>query len=136
MVETAVVLGVFVAILLGSVDLGLVLLRRISLTAGARHVARAATVHGRSSRAEQAAWGPDRFSGTAADGTDVALSICPALMALDPRLVTIQLEWPDGDNQVGQRVRVTTEYRHESVFPFLYGAHTDLRAMCVMRISH
>ncbi len=129
------VLGVFLSILLAFLDISLAVIEQHSLTDGARQVARAAAVHG--SRAQYGTdWGPVTYVGTAADWTDIAETLDSSLIAVEPLQTSLLVEWPDDDNQPGDRVRVTVEYRHESIFPFTYGTGLDLRAVSVMHVAH
>jgi hypothetical protein len=134
--ETAIVLGVFMIVLLGFLDLGLVLLRQNSLTAGVGRLSREACLRGQLAPPQRTAWGPDPISTTAEDESEIAAAIRPTLVGIDRRRVQIQLEWPDGGNEMGQRVRVTATCPHDSIFPFLFGPRTQLRSICVMRINH
>jgi len=136
MVEGAIVLGVFLTIVLGTLDLGLALLRKNVVTEGARRVAREAIVHGSLAPPEDTAWGPTTYAGWAGDTTEIAAAIQPVLVTIEPHKTSIQVDWPDGGNRPGQRVRVTVGYQHDSLFPFLNGDHFYLSSECVMRIAH
>jgi Flp pilus assembly protein TadG len=136
LVESAVVLGVFAAILLGVLDLGLAVLRQNSLDATARRVARAAIVRGEMASHGQAVWGPTLVASRASSASQIATTARPALATINPHDVILVVDWPDGGNQLHQRVRVRMGYRHKSMFPLLYGSHLDLQSECVMRIAH
>ena len=49
-----------------------------------------------------------------APSDELAGAIRPYLVGLDPSTVTIQIAWPDGNNDLGNRVTVTVTvpYRH------------------------
>ena len=135
-VEGAIVIGVFLTMLLGMLDLALANLQNNMLTEGAHRVARAAMVHGSMAPPEETAWGPTLYTGNAGDATEMAAAIQPVLGTMNPSQTKIRIEWPDGGNEPGQRVKVTVEYKHKSLFPFLFGDHLHLNSMSVMRIAH
>ena len=82
-------------------------------------------------------WGPATFAGTAADANPIASTVLPALIAMEPDEVAVQVEWIDGGNALGQRVRVQVSYSHASAVPFLFGSGPiDLSAVSVMQIVH
>lgn len=135
LVETAIVLSTFAVMMLGMLELGLAVLRQNSLDAAARHVARDAIVRG-AMAARGTAWGPASYRSHAAATAEIPGSAREPLIAVDPRDVTVAVDWPDGGNQPEQRVRVRCSYRHETMFPLLLGRNLDLRSECVMRIAH
>ncbi len=122
--------------LLGMLDLALANLQNNMLTEGAQRVAREAMVHGSMAPPEDTAWGPTEYFGFAGDATEMAAAIRPVLATIEPSQASIRIEWPDGGNEPGQRVRVTVHYHHQSLFPFLFGDHLDLTSVSVMRIAH
>lgn len=136
-VEGAVVLGVALLVLFAILDLGLAVLHYNALSEGARRVARAAIVRGAMAEPAMTAWGPKPFTGTGASESEIAASLQPALAAIDPSRVTLQVEWLDGDNQPGDRVQVTVSESYLPVVPFfsMQGA-IQLRAVSSMRIQH
>jgi Flp pilus assembly protein TadG len=136
LVETAVVLSVFLGLVFGMLDLGLAVFRRHIICEAARQGARIAAVHGYLAPTNgyaMNAWGPipqdassnngalAQFLYTNATGTpypsysvqadnssdDLANSIRPYLPGLDPSTVTINIQWLDGNNDLGNRVMVT-----------------------------
>lgn len=121
--------------MLGILDLGLAVLRQNSLDAAARQVARAAIVRG-AMAPSQDAWGPASLVTVAAKSSEIASTARALLVTINPRHVQLQVDWPDGGNQPEQRVRVRINYRHQSMFPALYGSHLQLRSECVMKIAH
>jgi hypothetical protein len=137
MVEAAVVLGVFLTLLLGSLDLALAVLRSNALAEAARRLARAAIVHGEDSAAVFTPWGPATCQGTASDGSDYADAIRDALVVAKLSEVKYQLIWPDGDNAGGDRVQATLTSKYAPILPSLFGsASYTLQATSVMRIEH
>lgn len=137
MVESAIVLSVALVIVFGILDLGLAVLHYNTLSEGARRVARAAIVHGSEAEPETSAWGPAAYVGTAGDGSEIAAAIQPALIAIDPARVQIQVEWLDGDNQSDDRLRVTVTTTYRPILPLVVGRDSiELSAVSVMRIQH
>lgn len=135
--ETAIVLSVFVTLVLGMFDFGLVVLNRNNLEAAACRLARAAIVHGDNSDAAFDPWGPEAFEGIADDGSEPAEVVAPILAVMPKHNVHFHVEWPDGTNSVGRRVRVTLSYNHAPLFAGLFGTSTwNLQAVSVMRIQH
>lgn len=121
LVETAIVLPVTFFLILGLVVGVLGVFRYQQVAALTRAAGRYASTHGASYR--KAAGLP---RGTAADWrTDIQTNaIQPALVLLDPDLLTFQASWPDVSNQPGQpdnwpnsTVTVTISYQW---FPELY----------------
>lgn len=137
LVEGAVVVGTLLTILLGMLDLGLAVLQYNTVSEAARKLAREAVVHGEMAPPQRPAWGPEPFSGTAADGSPFAEIVRPLLVAIDPQDVAIQVEWPDGGNRVDQRVQVTVACPFEPILPFLFGREPRLlSAVSTLRIAH
>lgn len=136
-VESAIVIGVFMTILLGTLDLGLAVLKHNTLAEAARRLGRSVTVHGEKAAPEAAAWGPAPYNGTAADRSVYAAAIKDILVAMKPADVQIELEWLDADNKSGSRVRVELNTTHETVLPFVFGSGgLQLKATSVMHIEH
>ena len=136
LVESTIVLGTFLMMMLAMLDLSLVALRQNSLDAAARQVGRTAMVRGELSARRQTAWGPAAYSARAAQATEMASAARERLITMDPQQVFLNVDWPDGSNQLGARVRVRLAYRHQAMFPMLYGSHLDLRSQCITRIAH
>jgi Flp pilus assembly protein TadG len=136
-VEGAVVIGVFLIVLFGMLDVGLAVLQQNSLSEGVRRLARAAIVHGSLARNTSTAWGPASLSGLASDGSEPAATIQPVLIAMDSSQVAFTLEWLDGENQPDQRVRATLTYQHVPMVPLILGTTPiNLSASSTMRIAH
>lgn len=137
MVESAIVLGVFLFIVFGMLDVGLAVLRNNTLSEAARKVAREAIVHGELASPERTVWGPQAYSATADDTSEMAQVLRSVLVAMKPADVSLHIEWLDGGNAVDQRVRVTVSYEHKPMIPFILGgASLDLSAASTMRIVH
>ncbi|MEX2287981.1 MAG: TadE family protein [Planctomycetaceae bacterium] len=136
-IEGAIVIGVFLVILLGTLDLGLAVLRYNVLSEAARRLARSATLHGERAAPERSAWGPDTYKGTAGDGSDYAGAINKILVTMELNDVKISLEWLDDGNASGDRVLARLDVKHHTIIPFLFGkGDLQLTAKSVMRIEH
>jgi|GEM_PF-950663 len=137
MLETALVLSVFLTLVLGLLDFGLAVLNRNTLEAAACRLARAVIVHGSRSEGMAEPWGPETLTGTADDGSEMAQVVAPVLAVMPPSEVQIQIEWPDGSHAVGQRVIVTLSYDHEPIYAGFFGTATwKLQAVSTMHIQH
>jgi Flp pilus assembly protein TadG len=136
LVETAVVLTVFLTILLGSLDLGLVMLRQNVLAAAATRIARAASFRGQRAAAEGSDWGPRTVVETGVSNEEIAEIVRPVLVTIADEDARIRIEWPDGLNEPGSRLRVTVAYRHRWMLPFLFGSSARLTALSVGQVAH
>lgn len=136
MVETAIVLGTLLLLLLGMFDVALGVLRHNVISDAARRLARAAAVHGEMAENGMTTWGPTTYERTAADGSEMAATVRPLLITMQPEDVQLQIAWPDGSAEPGELVRVTVRYRHEPLVPLLVGTNIELRAESTMLIAH
>lgn len=135
--EAALVMGVFLLILLGSVDLALVVLRDNTLADAARQLARTAIVRGELADPVATPWGPEAYTGTADEDTEYAAAIRQMLVTLDPEAVQIRLSWPDGTNAYGDRVEATVSTEHRPLLSSLFGAEPyRIAATSTMTIEH
>ncbi|HUQ68630.1 MAG TPA: hypothetical protein VM165_03845 [Planctomycetaceae bacterium] len=135
--EGAVVLGVFLTLLLGSLDLALAVLRSNALAEAARRLTRAAIVRGEDSADLFTPWGPTICEAGANDGSDYAVCIRDALVVAKLSEVKYRLEWPDGGNAAGDRVQATITSKYAPIIPSLFGsAPYNLQATSTMRIEH
>ena len=137
LVESSIVLTVFLVIIFAMFDLGLAVMRENTLAEAARRLARAAAVHGEKAAPERSTWGPARHTATAAVDSEIAATIRGSLVTLDPASVQIDITWPDGENRVGDRVTVAVTYQHHTTLPFLFGSGPlELCGESTMRIEH
>lgn len=136
LLEGTIVLLVFLAIVFAMFDLGVAVMRENTLAEAARRLAREAIVHGDLAPPERSSWGPGRYLGNAADNTEIADAVRPALVTLEPRNVAIDVAWPDGDNRTGDRITVVLEYSHRTILPGILGSSLGLRGEATMRIEH
>jgi hypothetical protein len=134
-VECAITLPVVMFVLFAMLDLGLATIRYNALAAAARCIAREAILHGSLAPAATGSWGVNEFSGTAADGAPMTISLSGILPTMEADEVGVRVAWPDGDNSPRSRVKVDLTYQHHSVAPglALWGP-IDLRAETTMHI--
>lgn len=136
-VEGALILSALMLLLFVLLDLGLAVCRYNVLSATARNVARAAIVRGADAAPQLSAWGPTAYEGTAADSSDAAVVASAWLATMNPADVSMQLTWPDGDNQPNHRVSVQLSYSHQFLVSFLgLGTALPLESQSTMLISH
>lgn len=137
-VEMAIVQLLFLAMVLGMLDVGAAVVRYDALTQAARQGARQAIVHG-DLATKLGSWGPASYSGTGADSHPIAAAIRPSLAIFDPSQVRIAAEWPDGGNEATKknRVRVTVTAPYRPSVAFIFGNRTfTLQASSTMKITH
>lgn len=132
LVETAVLLGLFLFLVVGVLDMGLALMRRHILQAGADHAVRRAVVYGKYAATP---WGPQTL-GPAAASLDhpAAEAVRSRLVGISPDQVVLTVEWLDGSNEPGCRVRVKLATTYDPVLFGLMEA-TPLVAQAVQPIS-
>jgi Flp pilus assembly protein TadG len=147
----------FLTLVFGMLDVGGALFRNHVACEAARQAARNAIVHGYLSPrySTMKAWGPtpsyypaptsrSLYSSStsctvrADDPSDeLAGTIKPYLAGLDPATVTVRIEWPDGDNDPGNRVKVTVTAPYRTISLFHFGDHTiTLVGSSTMTIVH
>lgn len=134
--EFALVFPVFLVIVLGFLDLGLMLLRHRLLSDAAERVARVAAVHGSRSQPAAERWGPSPWS-VSGDDPLVSSVIAPSMTTMTADEIAVDVEWTDGNNRPGSRVQVTLTYQHDAILPLVWGQDLlSLQAGSVARISH
>jgi Flp pilus assembly protein TadG len=157
LVEAAVMSSLFLSLVFGMLDLGGALFRKHITCEAARQGARAAIVHGyfSSRNSTMDSWGPtppyypvltsrSLYASSAsytvqADSAsdELALTIRPYLAGLDPSTVTIQIQWPDGNNDLGNRVSVTVRTSYQTITLFSFSnLPITLVASSTMTIAH
>ncbi|MCC9655253.1 TadE/TadG family type IV pilus assembly protein [Rhodopirellula halodulae] len=119
-VEAAFTLPLLLWILLALLDLGTAAIRMNALSDTARRIGRRATLHGSMSPPANGTWGPESFSGNMVSGTHYAGNLQAFLPTMDPESVSMKVEWPDGEQRPGDRVRVQLEFTHDSLVPGLF----------------
>jgi Flp pilus assembly protein TadG len=157
LVEAAVMSTLFLTLVFGMLDLGGVLFRNHLACEAARQGARNAIVHGYLSQHNSTmnAWGPtpsyypalpsgSLYSSSTSytvqadnPSDELASTIRPYLAGIDPSTVTIRIEWPDGNNDLGNRVRVTVSVPYRTITLFLFGEQSiTLVVSSTMTIAH
>jgi hypothetical protein len=154
LVEGVMVTSFFVTLVFGMIDLSIALFRKHVVSEAARQGARIATVHGYLAGASSTmiAWGPtpsyfpaltqrsvyagsNSYSVQADSSSDeLADAIRPYLVGLDPSTVTLQIVWPDGNNDLGNRVSVTVTVPYSHLF--LGADSINLGATSTMTVVH
>jgi len=133
--EATIVLGVFLMLVLGMIEMGVCVSQSNLVAAAAREGTRQAMVHGEYSSSP---WGPAALGpidGNAAD--PLAQAVMAMLVGVDPATVTIQAVWLDGDNEVDHRVQVTVTIQHAMVLAALLGFDSlTLTSNSTMQITH
>jgi Flp pilus assembly protein TadG len=136
-VEGALILSALMLLLFVLLDLGLAVCRYNILSATARNLARAAIVRGADAAPQLPAWGPNSYAGNAADSSAMATVAANWLATMSPEDVSVQLTWPDGDNQPNHRVTVQLGYSHQFLTSSLgLGNSVLLQAQSTMLIAH
>jgi Flp pilus assembly protein TadG len=138
LVETALVGLVFLMVILGTLDLGIAVLRYNVSSQAAAQGARIASVHGSLANGFLGSWGPATYGPAAGtDSNPIAQAIAPYLTGADPTAVTIKVEWLDGDNNTGHRVRVTVTDTYHPITTFIFGNPTfNFSAVSIMTITN
>jgi hypothetical protein len=135
-----VIILAFLTFVFGMLDLSLALLRTNLLSEASRRGARLAIVHGQMAPAgtDGGPWGPTTINVAAStSGVPIVDDIKPMLVGMDPSQVTIKVEWLDGGNAVGQRVRVTVSGSYQPMMTFIFGNPSiPLSASSTMPIAH
>ena len=137
MVETAIVLSVFLLLVIGGMDLALATYKYNTLSQAARQGARQAVVHGSLAAPAMTTWGPETYNGTANDGSQYAKAVSPMLVGFVLSNVTIKVEWIDGGNSIQQRVRYTVTMIYKPIVASFFNSATyTLSAASTMPIAH
>lgn len=134
--EFAFVFPVFIVLVLGFLDVGVMLVRHRLLADAAERVAREAAIRGGLSQPAGERWGPAAWS---TDGSDSEINgvIAPSLTTMNAGDIEVDVLWLDGNNHPGSRVEVTLVYQHDAVIPYLWNEDLlSLRTGSVVRISH
>jgi Flp pilus assembly protein TadG len=140
-VETAIILPVFLTLVLGMLDLGIAVFRYHVLCQAARQGARRAVVHGELAN-RLGSWGPpgqaSSTQGTAdVDFHEIASVIRPILTGLDPSSVSVAADWIDGNNDLGNKVQVRVTADHHFLFAGMIGLEpVTLEGSSTMHIAH
>lgn len=140
LVEAVITTTALTTLMLGMVDMGLGVFQMHVVSEAARQGARQASVHGANAAPPNGylgSWGPATASlaGTSTDAKIAALQ--PYLTGLVLSNVTVQYQWPDGNNDVESRVRVTVSTSWSPMLTSLFGSSAyNLSASSTVPIAH
>jgi Flp pilus assembly protein TadG len=137
--EMAIVLGVFLTLTMGMLDLGIGVFRYHILANAARHGARQAIVHGAMASA-LGVWGPSTINVAANTSAvpiiDGANGLRPLLIGCNLAATQVRVEWPNG-NEVEDPVTVTVTSPYQPIMLFIFpNVPKTLSASSTMRIAH
>jgi len=136
LVEMTMVILLFLIMVFGMLDLGILLARLNSLSQAARSGARAAIVRGEFADL-LGKLGPTAYSGTAAASDPIPTAVRGQLIMMDPAAVNVNVTWPDGSNALDSRVKVTASAGFTPMMTFIFGAPTwTLTGSSEMHITH
>jgi hypothetical protein len=80
-------------------------------------------------------WGPNDYTGTFADTSEMVASGVGMLPTMDAGAVSVHITWPDNDNSPRDRVQVDVSYRHVPLIPVLFPwGPIDLHSSTTMHI--
>jgi hypothetical protein len=126
-----------VSLLLGAIDMGVAIMRMHIVSEAARQGARKAIVHGGTPGNLLGAWGPTAFSGNGNSSDPKVASNSAYFTGLDPSQVTINLTWPDGNNNVESRVTYQVSTTWTPMITWVFGSPTyTLSGSSTMQIAH
>lgn len=122
MTEAAFALPVFLLVVFGTLDLGIMVFRQHQITTAASALARKAVVHG-SESSKLGVWGPGSLSGTAADDSAIGKLLASQTAGARPDAIRYEISWPDGGNKAASdhRVRVVVSATHQPIVTGLFG---------------
>jgi Flp pilus assembly protein TadG len=131
---------VFLALVLGMIDLAVAISRSNTLSHAARQGARHAMVHGSlaTTGSNGGPWGPGPIDQPAtAAGVPVVDAVRPLLVNCTLDESQVRVEWLDGSNTPGKQVRVTVTTTYRPMVTFLFGNPAiQLTASSTMPIAH
>jgi Flp pilus assembly protein TadG len=126
LVEFSIVAVIFFVIVLGMIDIGRAVWNYNTLAQATREGTRFAIVHGAES------------DGPLGPGDEATISdhVVKHSSGMDTSALDIDVEWLDGDNGVGNRVRVTSEYTYTPVMQFLNIFSFSMKSSSTMTITN
>lgn len=135
-VESAFALLAMFVLLFGLFDIGLAVLRHNMLSVAAHAIARAAVVRGSTTSASMTQWGPQTYSGHMGNGSTISQAASDYLSTMPLSQVSVNVSWPDGGNDTGNRVTVTLGFQHEPITPLMSQLGTfSLQGQATLRIQ-
>ncbi len=126
LVEFALVGIVFFLLVFGMVDVGRGVWNYNTLAQATREGTRYAIVHGAASSDPS---GPG-------DDQDVKDAVGQFASGLDASQLTIQPEWLDDGNEIGDRIKVTSRYTYRPIFDFLGFIAFTMTSSSTMEITY
>jgi len=138
LVETAIVLSVFITLVLGMVDLGYGVFKQHVLSQAARQLARKAIVRGELAQRFNV-WGPEEIDMTADVEHEVISSVSDKLVGWNLDEVNVNVSWPDGGNDPrnGDRIHVDISAPFRPTMTFILGNPSiTLRGKSTMYVAH
>jgi Flp pilus assembly protein TadG len=135
LVEFAIVGLVFSMLVFGIIDLGRALGSYNTLAQATREGGRYAIVHGDLS-SDPSGPGSPHYTPPNQDAkvTETVRQFAPGL---DESQLTVEAEWPDGSNEFGNRVKVTSRYSYASMFGgFLRLPSVTMTSSSTMEITY
>lgn len=136
LLETSVLIPVFLAAVFGMLDLSLYIVRQQSLAEAARVAARTIIVRG-SYADVLGSLGPHDIYTTAASDNTVARAIRPHLLLMEPKNVRLYVDWHEHNNTAGSHVHVILTSSCTPITTYLFGHPTwELSARATMTIAH
>ncbi len=142
MIETALVMPVFLLLTMGMMDLGIAIFRSTLLSHAARSAVREAIVHGEYAD-ELGIWAATDLGTDPANPLAVSDMTHPMktkieqnLSPIDLSTVDVSVQWLDGTNDVDDRVRVRLRHDYQPI-TFVFGNITiPLTATSTLPIAH
>jgi Flp pilus assembly protein TadG len=145
MAETGVVLLTFLIVVIGTIDLGIAVLRQHTITEAARYGARRASVHGAYCQLttpswENGGWGATQIGPTSASTTgtpiidDMRNNFLQDIVPLSSTNITVT--WPDGNNNIESHVKVQVTTTYTPMLTLIFNGSISLSASSTMQIAH
>lgn len=126
LVEFALVGIVFFLLVLGMIDVGRAVWNYNTLAEATREGTRYAIVHGADSSAPS---GPS-------NDANVKQEVQKFASGLNASRLTVTVNWPDGANEAGNRVGVTSQYVYDPIFDFLGIVNFTMTSSSTMEITN
>ncbi len=135
MIETALIIMMFLTLVIGMLDFGIAVYRYNLLSEASRQLARKAIVHGKLAN-QLGSWGTSTYNGNGSNNDAIALAVRPYLVGLNPAKVTIQVRWPDSSNDVDKNVHTTLSTTYKPLATWIFAGSFTLKADSEMQIAH
>ena len=136
MLETALVLTVFLTLAFGMLELSITNLNEHIVNNAARQAVRIASVHGTMAPPKMTQWGPGTMSIAATDTGELGTAIQPYLTGVDLSKTTVTLTWLDGNANPESRVQATVVTTHKPMLSFLFKTNWIITGKSILQIAH